>query len=570
MINIEKEIEKKFPAITKKPKLLQKSLFKIAQKIIHEDKINKFLQINEHLEGFEFIDATLDYFSFDFSFSSNDIENIPTTGKVVIISNHPLGGLDALSLLKLVGKVRKDVRIVANDFLAELKPLENLFIQIDNFKNRQTKQSVKKIYEALENEEAVIIFPAGEVSRISPNGVRDGSWQKGFLKFAQKSKSPILPILVDAKNSKTFYTISVLNKAFSTILLSDEMFKQKDKTVSIKIGQLISNEDIIPKYEISTESLVKLYKKHLYALRKGKKSFFQTQNSIALPENRKSIKAELKQSEVLGKTKDNKIIYLYSYKTDGAVLKEIGRLREISFRQVDEGVNKRRDFDKYDKYYKHIVLWDEDELEIVGAYRIAECEEVVKKIGKDGLYTATLFELNDNIDKYLENAIELGRSFVQPKYWGTRALDYLWYGIGAYLRKNDNIKYMFGPVSLSATYPQYAKELLVDFYSNYFPCKEKIVNSKIPFEFETEDIAFKELFTFDDYKKDFKMLKSTLSNMGVAVPTLYKQYSQIFDEGGVWFCDFNIDPDFSDCIDGFIFTDITKIKNSSKDRYIGE
>jgi hypothetical protein len=249
-------------------------------------------------------------------------------------------------------------------------------------------------------------------------------------------------------------------------------------------------------------------------------------------------------------------------------MKEIGRLREVSFRAVNEGANKKRDLDKYDKYYKHIVLWDEDELEIVGSYRIGEADDINEEYGFDGFYTNTLFKFNKNIEPYLENAIELGRSFVQPKYWGTRALDYLWYGIGAYLRNNPSIKYMYGPVSLSASYPQYAKELMVDFYSNYFGGEKKIVQSRIPFEYETTDIALHNPFEFSDYKSDFKVLKSKLKSMDVAVPTLYKQYSELCLDGGIEFHGFNVDPDFSDCIDGFIIVDIRKIKQSKIERYI--
>ena len=219
MIDVQKEIEKKFPNINKKQDFLKKSLFKIAKKIVHEDSINKFLKENSHLKGLEFVDCVLDYFDFDYNVSSTDLQNIPSSGKVVIIANHPLGGLDALCLLRLISQVRKDVKIVANDFLIGFDALNNLLIPIDNYKIRQSKKDIKKIYEALNNEEAIIIFPAGEVSRASGKGIKDPSWSKGFLNFAQNSNSPILPIFLDAKNSKTFYTISLLNKTFSTLLL---------------------------------------------------------------------------------------------------------------------------------------------------------------------------------------------------------------------------------------------------------------------------------------------------------------------------------------------------------------
>ena len=568
MINIEKEILTKFPKLSSKTPMLQKSLFKIAQKLVHEDKINDFLKQHSHLKGFEFVEAVLDYFKFDFSYSSKDIENIPSSGRVVIISNHPLGALDALCLLKLVSSVRKDVRIVANDFLAGIDSLNSLFIKIDNYKTKQSKENIKKIYTALNNEEAVIIFPAGEVSRVSPTGIKDGKWQKGFLKFAKKSHSPILPILVDAKNSKTFYTVSILNKTFSTILLSDEMFKQRDKNVTIKVGKLIANEHILDSTSDKL-SIVDQYKKHLYGLKKGKKQYFETINTIAREENRQSLKKELKSSQLIGQTADGKKIYLYDYVDNSAVMNEIGRLREISFRKVNEGVNKKRDLDQYDQYYKHIVLWDDEDLEIVGAYRIGEGKSINAQYGKYGFYSNTLFRFKKPFVKYLDNSIELGRSFVQPKYWGTRALDYLWYGIGAYLKHNPEVKYMFGPVSLSGNYPQYAKELIVDFYSNYFGSTDKLVEAQLEFEFETSDIALDNPFSYKEYKDDFKLLKSKLKSMDLTIPTLYKQYSELCEDGGIKFYDFNIDPDFSNCIDSFIVVEIAKIKQSKLDRYMG-
>lgn len=340
MINIEKEILKKFPKLATKAPMLQKSLFKVAQKLVHEDKINNFLKNHSHLKGFDFVEAVLDYFKFDFSYSSKDRENIPSSGRVVIIANHPLGALDALCLLKLIGSVRKDVKIVANDFLAGIDALNSLFIKIDNFQSTQSKENIKKIYSALDNDEAVIVFPAGEVSRVSPTGIKDGKWQKGFLKFAKRTKSPILPILVDAKNSKTFYTVSILNKTFSTILLSDEMFKQKDKNVTVKVGKLIPYEQIEAKFS-SKIDIIEQYKKHLYGLKKGKKSYFKTIDTIAHEENRQALKKELKKSQLIGQTSDGKKIYLYDFVENSAVMNEIGRLRELSFRQVNEGVNKK-------------------------------------------------------------------------------------------------------------------------------------------------------------------------------------------------------------------------------------
>jgi len=345
------------------------------------------------------------------------------------------------------------------------------------------------------------------------------------------------------------------------------MFNKKSKRINIKIGEIIPNENIRPK-GLDKKYLINLYKKHLYSLKKRKKSFFQTQSAIAHPQKRQDLMNELKSSELIGETNDGKKIYLYDYTDDSIVLKELGRLRELSFRKVGEGINKQRDTDKYDIYYQHIILWDENDLEIVGSYRIGNSDFIFKNIGVKGFYSNTLFKYNESLTPYLKNSIELGRSFVQPKYWGTRALDYLWYGIGAYLKKNRNIKYMFGPVSITSTFPTIAKDMMIFYYSHYFKDPKQLVQAKLQYQYSNNINEIKELFCLDDKKKDFKFLKSTLLGMGVSVPTLYKQYSEITEENGVKFLSFNVDKDFADCIDGFILVNVDKIKDAPRKRYI--
>ena len=571
MIDVEKMIQKKYPKLQDN-KIIKSAISKFADAIVHETYINNFLKENAHLGAFEFIENALDELEFTYQISEKYLQNIPSTGRVVIIANHPLGALDALSLVKLVSTIRKDVKIVANDFLSSLSPLKPILLDINNFKTKQVKSSIGKIYDALNNEEAVIIFPSGEVSRATPRGVKDKNWHKGFLKFAQRSSSPILPVYIGGKNSKTFYSVSALNKKLSMLLLSHEMFKQKGNSIEIIVGEIIPFENILPK-GIRTDKLLNLYQKHLYGLKKGEK-FFSTQKAIALAEDRRYLKQELKDSQLLGLTKDNKKIYLYEWSSNNSsILNEIGRLREISFRKVGEGVNKKRDIDKYDRYYKHIILWDEEALEIVGAYRIGECKDIIDKYSQNALYTTTLFEYNDSLSTYLNEAIELGRSFVQPKYWGSRALDYLWQGIGAYLKNNPEIKYMYGPVSLSGAYPKIAKDMIIYFYNHYFYDNEHLVDAKSSSKLNLKDEYVQKFLSQlqgEDYSADFKLLKRALGYLDLNVPTLYKQYADLCEEGGIRFCAYNIDKDFSDCVDSFILVDINKIKEKQHKRYFGE
>jgi len=571
MLDIEKMITNKYPKL-KNNKIINSAISKFADSIVHQEEINNFLQLNSHLGAFELVDEVLDYFNFNYTTSDKDSENIPSSGRVVIIANHPLGGLDALALIKLISKTRKDIKVVANDFLSEFKQLEPILLNINNFKSRQKKEAIAQVYEALQNDMALLIFPSGEVSRASAQGIRDKKWYKGFLKFADRSSAPILPVFIGGQNSKTFYSVSAINKKLSSLLLSNEMFKQKNNSIEIIIGEIIPNENIIPK-GIQKDKLIELYKKQIYNLKK-KKNYFITQKAIAHPEDRRDLKHELKKAKILGKTKDGKQIYLYaSGDTDSIILNEIGRLREYSFRKVGEGINKKRDIDKYDRYYKHIILWDNEDLEIVGAYRIAETATVVKTLGKDALYTTTLFNFNSNFNKYLTNSIELGRSFVQPKYWGSRALDYLWQGIGAYLRNTPEIKYLFGPVSMSASYSNVAKDMILYFFDQNFKDIDNLVSAKLPYNFKSDEILVQNLekeLVNDDYKQNFKTLKKSLSSIESNVPTLYKQYADICEKGGIKFCAYNIDPDFSNCVDSFIIVEIDKMKENQKKRYIYE
>lgn len=541
------------------------------RRLFYENEINLFLQKNSELVGIDFVEKVMEYFNFSYSVSKKDIENIPASGKVVIISNHPLGGLDSLALLSLIYSVRKDVKILANELLMNLRPMAPLMLPIDNMTGQSAKESIKGVYRALKNEEAVVIFPAGEVSRVRPTGIRDTEWHDGFLRFAKKVNAPILPMFVHARNSTLFYTVSMLYKPIAAVFLVHEMFNKRNKTIRITVGELIPFENVNnPK--ITSKSQLHLLKRHLYRIAKNRRGVFVTQKCISHPENRQDLKKELLDAEKLGKTADNKLIYLAEYHKDSSLMREIGRLREFTFRKVGEGTGKKRDIDSYDVAYKHIILWDDDALELVGAYRLGESQVIMgMENGREGFYTASLFDFQDAFNPYLENTIELGRSFVQPRYWGSRALDYLWFGIGSYLRAHPEVRYLFGPVTLSATYPKMARDLLIYFYQKHFGSEEGLVVSKNRYVMtrqEQEECA--EIFTAGDYSGDFRILKKQLMQFDLSVPTLYKQYGELCEGDGVKFLDFGVDPDFENCIDGFILVDVEKIKESKKKRYMTE
>lgn len=572
-LDIESILTEKFPKLSQK-KTGQLTI-KMIKALSHEAEINGFIEQNQHLRGFAFLDAVLRYFNFSYKTSAQAIERIPSQGRVVIIANHPIGSLDGLALLKMVRSVRADVRIVANDLLNTIQPLQSLFLGVDTFnKSSSHKTLFKNMREALENDEALIIFPAGEVSRIAANGVRDAKWQNGFIKLAKKTQSPILPIYIDAQNSSLFYALSALYKPLGTMMLVKEMFNKSHQQIEFYIGNPIPYKEYSQFDDL--KALNKRFRKHLYRLakesksaKKGKQPLFQCEQTIAHPVNSKALKKELKKSQLLGTTQDNKTIYLFDNHDDSVVMQEIGRLRELTFRTVEEGTGEASDVDAYDSRYRHLVLWDEEELEIVGAYRLGICADLTDNGNNfDALYTSTLFNLKKEMADYLPYAIELGRSFVQPKYWGKRSLDYLWYGIGAYVAQNPHIRYLFGPVSLSDAYPQNAKELIIEFYQRQFGSKQDLAKALRPVKIsQTNQLIGETLFT-DDYKHSYKKLNNLLELDGVKVPPLFKQYAEVCDDKGCRFIDFSIDPDFGNCIDALILVDLQKLTAKKRARYI--
>ncbi len=568
-IDIEKILVSKIPSLeTKFPKFIRNSIIIFLERLFLLKKINNFIEANNEKFGVEFIDEFFETFDISYIISQRDREKIPSEGRVIVVANHPFGGLDGLILLKLLLSVRSDVKIIVNDVLLNISNLKELFLPFDLFSNVKFKENYQAIAKAINEESAIILFPAGEVSRLGLNGIKDSQWKKGLVYFSDKFQAPVLPIYVKGRNSLLFYFVSFISKKFSMFLLPYELMNKEKKTIELKIGNLISPKALSTKY-FNANHLSKSLRKHLYRIAKNKPGIFETESTVIQPVDKQKIKMQLNNSEFIGQTTDGKKIYLVNYSNGQDVVREIARLREITFRKVGEGTGRSKDFDVYDKHYKHLVLWDDDNLEIVGAYRFAFGGQVLSEFGIQGFYTSSLFDYSDNLKRILPNSIELGRSFIQSKYWNSLALDYLWQGIGKVLILHPEIRYLFGAVSMSNNYSENAKNLIVYFYTKWFSKNNNLVYSKNKFALSEKKISeLKELFNADNYEQELRILKSQLKILGFSVPVLFKQYADICLNEGVNFVDFSIDPDFNNCIDAFIILDITYIKESKRARYL--
>lgn len=547
-----------------RPAPWQKSLLK---RLFYEDEFQQFAAAHRHLKGLDMVEQVLEHLDILCTVSARDLEQIPEHGPLVIIVNHPTGTLDGLALLYAVSRVRRDVKVVTNRMLTHLEPLSSLFIPVDNMGGRTAKSSLVQMEQHLQNAGVLIFFPAGEVSRPTRKGIRDKKWHSGFIKLAGKLRVPLLPVHIQAHNSLLFYASTLVSPTLSMLLLMQQMFRRRHSQLPIKIGQQIAWHHW-HSATLSSREMAEQCRQHVMRLGKGVPGVFKTQCAIARPEDRATLKRALAQAESLGKTSDGKTIYLWQRngQEDAPLLRELGRLREIAFRAVEEGSGKRRDTDSYDDDYLHLILWDEDDLEIVGAYRFMPTAMQIEKRGVEGLYSYSLFHYDDKMQDVLEHGIELGRSFIQPRYWGRRGLDYLWSGIGAYLARYPHYRYLFGPVSISGGLPPAARDLLVAFYRLWFPATHPLAASRQPYPASLPDVLAQ--FGGVDYVDDLTKLKSLLGNLGCGIPPLYKQYSELCEPGGVQFIDFGSDPAFNNCVDGLVLVDLCYLKANRYQRYI--
>ena len=561
MIDLDALLLQKRPDLADQP--LRRQLWRRGLALLTRlDEIDAFIARHAELRPLDFLDRVLEHFNFSYSVPHRERANIPASGRVLIVANHPFGALDGLGLLRLVSEVRRDVRVVATDALMLCEPLRPLLIPVDNIAASGHRRSFRQVVEALEREEAVIIFPSGTVSRLGASGVKDPRWQAGFLHFARKTGAPVLPVHLGGRNSWLFYAAAALHDGLGTLLLAREMFNKRNTHMPVRIGSPIAARRLA-ELPLAARAQVKLVKKHLYRLASDRPPVFITENTIAHPQDRQALKQELKGAELLGATSDGKRIYLVDLAPGSALMKEIGRLREIAFRQVGEGTGQRLDLDRYDREYRHILLWDDEDLEIAGAYRIGEASRL-KAQGRP-LYSEELFSYGAGMHRYFASGLELGRSFVQPRYWGKRSLDYLWQGIGAYLKRHPEIRYLFGPVSISGQQPEEVRRLLVQFYRRHFADHEQLARARHPVARCADPAPAGE----PDYRAEFAELREQLAELGAAVPTLYKQYSELCRPGGVRFLDFGIDPDFGGCVDGLVLVDLERLEPRKRARYLG-
>jgi putative hemolysin len=568
MLSIEQSLVERLPWLAQYPGI-RRPMAGVLGRLADEGGFNRVLDRVGAATGFDFVERVLDVLGTSYHVNSREREHVPVDGPMLVVANHPLGMQDALALLQLIGSVRTDVRILGNDWLATVPQLGRLLLPVDVF-GKGTASRLRGIYRALDNGEALIVFPAGEVSRMRADGVRDGRWSEGFARLSLRRKVPVLPVHVAARNSTMFYGMSMLAKPLSTAMLPREAVASGSRRIGFSIGALIAASELEQRSGGSPTQAAKLMRRHVYRVGRHRGLIFGGQAPLAHPESAAQVAAELANAEKLTDLNDGKQLLLFKGAADSGVLREIGRLRELTFRKVGEGTGARRDLDACDPHYEHLVLWDPQALRIVGSYRFGHGGRLLAEHGLAGLYTSSLFNYSPALESRLAQGLELGRSFIAPAYWRSRALDQLWQGIGLYLQRHRELRYLFGPISMSVSLPREAREWIAAAHQHYFGAPG-LAAARQPFVVSAEvsrgvRLALEGL----DAAAGLGKLKHHLDALGVSLPVLYRQYVDLVEPTGVQFLDFGEDPDFSGCVDGLVMLDLASLKPAKRARYLGK
>ncbi|MDO6516487.1 lysophospholipid acyltransferase family protein [Zobellia uliginosa] len=534
-----------------------------------------------HLNGTDFLDAVLEEYEIDYEIPVNDLKRLPKEGAFITVSNHPLGGMDGIILLKLMLQHRPQYKVIANFLLQRFKPLASYIFPVNPFEDhKEAKSSMAGFKNAmlhLKEGHPVGIFPAGEVSTFKEGKlVVDRPWEPTAMKLIRKAQVPVVPIYFHARNSKLFYRLAKISGVFRTAKLPSEVYSQRNRPIKVRIGQPISvatqNE------QESLEEFTELLRRKTYILSniyEKERLIDQIPTTLKLPKQPRKIvqpvQAELIEAEIAKLIEnDRRMVQSKNYEVFLApadempyALQEIGRQREITFREIGEGTNNSIDIDEFDSYYHHMFLWDNEARVIAGAYRMGLGSEIFAKYGIDGFYLQDLFRFEPELFGMMSQSIEMGRAYIVKEYQQKpMPLFLLWKGIVHTTLRYPEHKYLIGGVSISNQFSNFSKSLMIEFMkSNYWdPYVAQYVRPKKEFKVKLKD-ADKE-FVFDETQADLNKFDKLIDEVepgSLRLPVLIKKY--IKQNAKV--VAFNVDPLFNNAVDGLMYIKISDLPEST-------
>ncbi|NND16004.1 MAG: lysophospholipid acyltransferase family protein [Eudoraea sp.] len=553
----------------------------ILMKITKISTINKFYQKHEHLEGEEFLNAILEHYEIDFEVPEADFKRLPARGSFITISNHPLGGIDGVLLLKLLLEKRPDFKVMGNFLLHRVEPLAPFILAVNPFENKKEVQSslagFKQALTHLNEGFPLGIFPAGEVSTYKDGRlIVDRPWEEAAIKLIRRANVPVVPIYFHAKNSRLFYRLSRINDIFRTAKLPSELTTQRNRAIKVRIGQPISVN--LQNEQESLEAFTDLLRKKTYILANAYEKeglLKQIPGSLKISKPARKIATAVRTEVIEGeieklREKDLRLLQSKNYEVFLAqekdmpfILQEIGRQREITFREVGEGTNNPIDLDDFDSYYHHLFLWDDKDKHIVGAYRMGMGSQIFPEYGIDGFYLQDLFRFEPELFDMMSKTIEMGRAYIVKEYQQKpMPLFLLWKGIVHTTLRFPEHKYLIGGVSISNQFSDFSKSLMIEFMKSHYwdPYVAQYIRPKKEFKVKLTD-ADKE-FVFDETKADvnkFDRLIDEVEPGSLRLPVLIKKY--IKQNAKV--IAFNVDPLFNNAVDGLMYIKIADLPEST-------
>lgn len=552
----------------------------IVLRVLRISKLNKIYNQNKHKKDLDFLNAVLKDCQVEFEIPEEDLKRIPKEGAFITISNHPLGGIDGVLLLKLLTEKRADYKIIANFLLHKIAPLQPYVMPVNPFENRKdAKSSVPGIKAALRHIKSghpLGVFPAGEVSTRKEGKLKvDKPWEVGAVRFIKKANVPILPIYFHARNSRFFYFLSKISDTFRTAKLPSEILSQKNRVIKVRIGKPITTKDQDAYSDLTAFSEFIRKKTYLMANPFYEKMKILSSEKIKIKKPIKKIITQdstssfIKEVDFL-RTSEGRLLQSKNYEVFFAkakeipnLLQEIGRLREITFRAVGEGTNKAIDLDKYDAYYYHLFLWDREAKCLVGAYRMGLGKEIYKEHGIKGFYIQNLFRIESELHQMMENTIEMGRAFIIQEYQQKpMPLFLLWKGIVHVTLRYPAYKYLMGGVSISNQFSDFSKSLMIEFMKSHYydPYVAQYIQPKKEYKVKLKD-ADKD-FVFDATKADMQKFDKFIDEIepgALRIPVLIKKYVK----QNARLVAFNVDPKFNNAVDGLMYIKVSDIPEST-------
>lgn len=546
-----------------------------------------YTQVTGGEDDRSFFEKSLARLGLDYQVSDLDRARLPRRGAAVVVANHPFGGIEGLILADLLLKIRPDAKIMANYWLERIPELRDHLIFVDPFGGREaSRKNLRGLREALawlRQGNLLGVFPAGEVAHwdLKKRSVTDPEWKEMMAGLIRKTGSAVIPVFFEGQNSARFQLLGLIHPRLRTALLPHELLNKMHSSITLRIGQPLPYKKI-EKFS-SDRELIDYLRQRTYLL--GRRPAVREDGEAKQPpRSRRNWKPlvvptisnflfeeviNLPEPQVLLEQEEYRVFWARAFQIP-YTLREIGRLREVTFRDAGEGTGSAIDLDGFDPHYHHLILWHKKAREVVGAYRLGPTDLILGNYGKKGLYTNSLFKFHNDFFLQVHPALELGRSFIRKEYQKAYStLMLLWKGIGQYVVRYPRYRYLFGPVSISDDYRPLSRILLVKFLQrqNYRPELARWVKARHPYRTiirrDWLDQAVVSLI------RDAAEVSDWIAELEAdqkGMPILLKQYLKL----GGKLLGFNVDPQFSRVVDGLILVDLAHTNPTVLEKYLGK